>query len=251
MDTTKKFDGLAADYAASRPNYAKELINYLYGECGFSTSSVIADIGSGTGKFAVHLLERGSTVYCVEPNDDMRSAAERELQKYAGFRSVNGGAEDTTLAAGTVDFVTTAQAFHWFDTARFGKECQRILKKGGRAVLVWNVRDGDDLPNKELHSVFSRFCPDFNGFSGGMTKDDPRIKAFFGGGYERVAFDNPLYLDHERFISRCLSGSYSLKAGDRDYCEYMETLHSLFDRLSENGIVRISNSSVAYIGNVE
>lgn len=58
MDTTKKFDGRAKGYTASRPSYAMELIDCLYKEYGIDESSVIVDIGSGTGKFAKHLIEK-------------------------------------------------------------------------------------------------------------------------------------------------------------------------------------------------
>lgn len=97
MNTTNKFDGRATDYTAGRPNYSTDLINCLYGQYGISKESVIADIGSGTGKFAKHLLDRQSQVYCVEPNNDMRRAAEQELCGYINFHSIAGSAENTTI----------------------------------------------------------------------------------------------------------------------------------------------------------
>ena len=248
MDTTMKFDGRAKDYITGRPSYAEELIDCLYSNYGISESSVIADIGSGTGKFAKHLLERGSEVYCVEPNNAMRCIAESELCGYKSFQSVLGDAENTTLETGLVDFVTTAQAFHWFDVKKFRQECSRIIKNNGKVFLVWNVRDNTDLLNRELYQIYSKYCPDFKGFSGGIEKDDPRIKELFNGQYDYVASDNPLYFDKEKFIARSLSGSYSLKEGDKEYAEYMEALISLFEKHSDNGIVSIANQSVAYIG---
>ena len=66
MDTTKKFDGHASAYTVGRPSYAKELIDCLYKRYGLSETSVIADIGSGTGKFAAHLLENGADLHSVQ-----------------------------------------------------------------------------------------------------------------------------------------------------------------------------------------
>lgn len=239
------------DYTIGRPAYAKELIDYLYSHEGLSAKSVIADIGSGTGKFAGQLLARGSKVYCVEPNGDMRNTASNELGAMPNAVIVNGSAGDTTLSAGAVDFITTAQAFHWFDVAQFQTECKRVLKPGGRVALIWNMRDMTAAANKEAYEIYKEFCPRFKGFGGGIKRDDERIEQFFNGAYERVEFDNPLFYDEERWIKRSLSGSYSIKEGDVRYEEYLEALKRLFEKYSDNGIMQMSNYTVAYIGSVE
>ena len=123
----ERFTGKADVYKKFRPSYPKELIDYLYSQVGFSQDSVIADIGSGTGIFSRLLLECGSQVYCVEPNDDMRQTAEKDLAGFRNFISVNAAAENTGLQEKSVHFVTAAQAFHWFDRQAYKLECQRIL----------------------------------------------------------------------------------------------------------------------------
>ena len=248
MDTSKIFDGYAKDYTVGRPDYAPELIECMYGDHGFSKDSVIADVGSGTGKFARHLIERGSEVYCVEPSDDMRHTAENELSGYPNFHSVKGDAEHSNLEDSSVDFVTTAQAFHWFDVERFRAECKRILKSGGRVFLIWNMRGESDALNREMHEIYEKYCPDFRGFNGGIKKDDERIKHFFENGYEYISFDHPLYLDRDTFIARSLSGSYSLQSGDKDFDIYMSEIEDVFEKNSVDGMVTIANMSVAYFG---
>jgi SAM-dependent methyltransferase len=250
MDPTTRFDGYAGDYTVGRPDYAKELLDCLYIEYGMKNASAVADIGSGTGKFSRHLLDRGSVVYSVEPNDDMRHVAEAELKGYKNFHSVCGGAEDTTLGNGSVDFITTAQAFHWFDVQRFRQECRRILTADGKVALIWNVRDMSDPINNELHDIYTEYCPAFVGFSGGIVKDDQRIKDFFGDRYDYVSFDNPLFFDREKFIARSLSGSYSIREGDVRYGDYMKAIEDVFGKYSDGGIVKLGNCSTAYIGSV-
>ncbi|SKA61007.1 Methyltransferase domain-containing protein [Eubacterium uniforme] len=251
MDTTKKFDGYADDYTQGRPSYAMELIDCFYEKFGLSKTSVIADIGSGTGKFSRHLLDRGNEVYSVEPNDDMRRVACDELGGYEKFHSVNGGAENTTLTNDSVDFITTAQAFHWFDVEKFRDECSRIIKNDGRVALIWNVRDESDPINKDLRNVYEKYCPNFKGFAGGIVKDDQRIKDFFNNQYDYVSFSNSLFYDKDKFIARSLSGSYSIKEGDEGYEEYMKEIIEIFDKYSDGKIVKIDNDSVAYIGCVK
>lgn len=250
MNTTVKFNGIANEYTQSRPGYAPEFIECLFDKYGFSASSVIADIGSGTGKLAKQILDKGCNVFCVEPNNDMRLVAERELCGYPNFKSVAGSAEKTLLHDNSVDFITTAQAFHWFDTKNFKAECSRILKQYGKVFLVWNMRNNEAAVNQELYKIYSEFCPEFKGFSGGIKPHDNRIKYFFDNNYEYITFDNPLYFDRERFINRSLSGSYSLKKGDCNFNSYIDAINKVFDAFENNGIVKIENQTVSYIGAV-
>lgn len=248
MDTTLKFNGIANEYTQSRPSYSAEFIECLFNKYGFSASSVVSDIGSGTGKFAKQLLDKGCSVICVEPNTDMRLVAEKELCEYPNFKSVAGSAENTMLPDNSVDFITTAQAFHWFDTKSFKAECSRIIKPGGKVFLIWNTRNAEALINQELYKVYSEYCPDFKGFSGGTKPHDDRIKYFFDNNYEYITYNNPLYFDKEKFINRSLSGSYSLKKGDRNFDLYIEEIEKIFDEFETDGIVKIENQTVAYIG---
>ena len=251
MDTTKKFNGIANEYTQSRPSYAAEFIEYLFDKHGFSSSCVVADIGSGTGKFAKQILDKGCNVICVEPNTDVRLVAEKELCEYPNFKSVSGSAENTMLPDNFVDFITTAQAFHWFDTKSFKEESFRIIKPNGKAFLIWNTRDTEALINQKLHSVYSKYCPNFKGFSGGTKPHDDRIKYFFDNNYEYITFDNPLYFDREKFINRSLSGSYSLKKGGSNFDLYIEEIEKIFDEFETDGIVKIENETAAYVGTIK
>ena len=115
-------------------------------EVGLHPGSVIADIGSGTGISTQLLLSAGCEVYAVEPNREMREAAERILQGQAGFHSVDGTAEATTLPNQSVDLIVAAQAFHWFAPLPTRAEFDRILKPDGHVVLMWNARHLDSTP---------------------------------------------------------------------------------------------------------
>lgn len=250
MQNTEKFTNRAVAYTRGRPDYAESFIDYLYNELGFSTESHIADIGCGTGKFTKQLLDRGSFVYGVEPNDDMRIIAEKELSDYDNFEAVNGEASYTKLGNNSVNFVTAAQAFHWFDVEKFHCECKRILKHDGKVILVWNTRDINDAVNKELFELNKKFCSEFKGFSGGMKEDDERIDNFFRSQYKKLSFENPLCFDEDRFINRLLSGSYALKEGDEFYSEYILNAKKIFSKYQNDGIIKIGNLTVVYIGSI-
>ena len=97
----------------------------------------IADVGAGTGKFSRLLLATGAHTLAIEPVDEMRAQAAR----LPGVEALAGTAQALPLAAGSVDAIVCAQAFHWFASTAVLDEFARVLRPGGRLGLVWNVRD--------------------------------------------------------------------------------------------------------------
>jgi SAM-dependent methyltransferase len=247
-----KFDGMGHSYAQYRPSYPKEFIDFLYSEVGVNAESIIADIGSGTGILTRQLLDRRSKVFAVEPNNDMRAIAEAELTDYKGYVSINGTAEETTLGDHYVDYITVAQAFHWFDRLRFKTECRRVLKPAGRAILVWNSRDEASALIRENEKIIKEYCPDYSGFSGGMSFDEDNndFNAFFDGKYDVRIFQNDLSFDKQGFIGRNLSGSYAPKENENGYAAYIAALGELFDKYNNNGNLIMPNLTRSYVGKV-
>src|SRR5262245_14199641 len=96
-DSTQRFSSRVENYIKYRPGYPKGVLETLRSECGLSSESVIADVGSGTGILTEMFLQNGNVVYGIEPNQGMREAAERLLESYPRFNSVAAQAEATTL----------------------------------------------------------------------------------------------------------------------------------------------------------
>jgi SAM-dependent methyltransferase len=249
MNATQKFTGKAGGYAKYRPHYPEDFIDYLIASNSLHPGSVIADIGSGTGILTAQMLDRGYTVMAVEPNRDMREEAEKLLCANPAFRSVNGAAEATTLGAGSVDLVTVAQAFHWFDRERFKTECKRILKKGSRVALVWNTRvQGCELV-RENEEICRKFCPNFVSFGSGIESDQAVFEQFFkSGSFEFKAFHNDEHNDLDGFIGRSLSASYAPRQGDGNYAVFIGELAGLFEKYSANGIIVLPSETHSYMG---
>ena len=57
------------------------------------------------------------------------------------------------LDGASVDVVTVAQAFHWFDHDPALREIARVLRPGGALALVWNTRGEEDLWVGDLDEV--------------------------------------------------------------------------------------------------
>src|SRR5687767_6522413 len=102
-DPTRRFSDRVEHYVRSRPGYPSEVVDYLAANFGWSPAAVVADVGSGTGISAEMFLRRGNHVFGVEPNLEMRQAAERLLSGYPQFASIAGTSEATTLSAQSVD----------------------------------------------------------------------------------------------------------------------------------------------------
>lgn len=248
----KKFDGKGEIYAQFRPSYPQECIDTLFIQYGLA-NAVFADIGAGTGKLTQMLLEKGNTVYAVEPNADMRKLAEETLSDFRDFLSVNGTAENTMLPDRSIDCITAAQAFHWFDRTAFQKECRRILKPDGVVILLWNSRDENSALVQENDRINRLYCPDFKGFSGGMrgARKENEFVDFFTGAYETLQFNFPLYFNEQGFVGRNLSASYAPKPDDAQYSDYVKALQTLFSKYAENNKICIPNFTECYIGQVQ
>ena len=178
MDSTIKFDGLANLYEDGRPEYPTILIEKLYTDYGFKSTSIIAEIGAGTGKFFKLLLEQGSKFFCVEPNKDMRNELVNKLNKYNKLHAINGTAGNTTLDTSSVDFITSAQAFHWFNVHEF-KECKENLKIRRAGSIGLECYEMESPLNQECFQIYKQYCQNFVGFNGRIKRDDERIKEFF------------------------------------------------------------------------
>lgn len=84
-------------YTRYRPSYPEEVIQLLINKKILLKNSVVADLGAGTGIFTKLLLEQGSIVYAVEPNQAMRIAAESTLMRYPNIHEKNKKMRVTSL----------------------------------------------------------------------------------------------------------------------------------------------------------
>src|SRR5580765_7216511 len=117
IDPTTRFTTRVDNYVKYRPSYPAAIITLLETECGLTSESLVADIGSGTGLLTELFLKHGNKVFAVEPNAEMRAAGERLLARYPSFISVSATAESTTLEDNSIDLIVAGQAFHWFERA--------------------------------------------------------------------------------------------------------------------------------------
>jgi SAM-dependent methyltransferase len=248
VDPKGRFSNRVDDYVRYRPGYPRAVVDRLRAEVGLGPGAVVADLGAGTGIFTAILLDAGARVLAVEPNAPMRAAAEARFAGDARFTSVDAGAEATTLPDESVDLVVAAQAFHWFDPARARVEALRILRRGGGAALVWNLRkstpflDAYDAMLRDLGTDYGRV----------KMGDESAIATFFGPTPPALAhFDNAQILDEPALRGRLLSASYTPKPGEARHDAMMGRLHEIFVEHAQGGVVTFDYDTRLYHGRIK
>jgi SAM-dependent methyltransferase len=137
-ETAAKAWGESAEvYERARPGYPPEAIDFLH-ELGLGPDSDVLDLAAGTGKLTRALIAAGARVTAVEPLPAMRQMLQQRLPEAT---VMEGTAERIPVPDESMDLVTVAQAFHWFDAGAAAREIARTLRPGGGLAAIWNVRD--------------------------------------------------------------------------------------------------------------
>jgi SAM-dependent methyltransferase len=253
---TARFSDRVENYVRYRPGYPPEVLDLLRVECGLRPSHVVADIASGTGAFTRLLLENGNSVFAVEPNTAMREMGIRQLESLDSFQpndrlvSVAGTAEETTLRSASVDFVTAAQAAHWFDLPRARAEFVRILRPGGWCVLIWNERETTTAPFlRDYEQLLLTYGTDYKEVRHERTT--AMIHEFFAPALsEERVFSLRQRFDYEGLAGRLWSSSYAPLEGHPSYEPMMRELQRIFRAHAKGGSVDFEYKTRIFYGHL-
>ena len=249
MDSKEKFNDKVSEYRKYRPDYPSEFINYLIKDVGIHGDAILADIGAGTGILTQQLGNKVKKIWAVEPNRQMGRACQEYCSDLGNFTLVGGSAEETGLPNQSVDYITAAQAFHWFDKGKTKSEFQRILKSHGKVILVWNSREPESELISENEKILKNICPEYKGFSDGSTISPNAYDDFFKNGQcEYKVFGNDRFLTLESFIGGSLSASYAPRRTDDNYPLFVKALTDLFNRYSKQGKMLLPYQTRSYVG---
>jgi ubiquinone/menaquinone biosynthesis C-methylase UbiE len=248
---TVRFSDRVENYVRYRPGYPPEVLELLRAECGLQPAHIVADIASGTGIFTRLLLDNGNRVFAVEPNAEMREAGSRFLESYTKLTSVAGTAEETSLPSGSADFVTAAQAAHWFDRQRTHAEFARILKPSGWCVLLWNERRTANTPfSRDYEQLLLTYGTDYKEVR--HEKTTATIHEFFAPApYKEHIFEFRQHFDYEGVAGRLLSSSYAPLAGHPNHDPMMRELERIFRVDAQDGTVEFEYNTRVFYGRLK
>lgn len=250
MEPTKRFSTRAENYSKFRPSYPKEIISFLEFVNILYKDSIIADIGSGTGILSELFLKNGNIVFGIEPNVDMRSTAEINLNNYQNFHSIDGSAESMNMEDKSVNIITVGQAFHWFNQKQARKEFKRILKPEGYVLIIWNNRKRSGSKFLEQYEdLLLTYGTDYKKIS----NIDIDFEQFYGIGKNsesclRKVFENYQLLNYPGLKGRLLSTSYAPLDGHPNYNNMIIELKKIFQENNRNGLVMFEYETEVYYG---
>lgn len=252
IDSKERFSNRVNNYLKYRPHYPEKIIEILQEKINLKKDWVIADIGSGTGFSSEIFLKNGNLVYGVEPNTEMRQAAEILLKQYEDFKSINGSAEKTNLENKSIDLIIAGQAFHWFNIHDTKIEFQRILKDRRYIVLFWNERK----VNKnnfliDYESILKKYGKDYEKIKHRDINEEVFIKFYGSNNYIQEILENYQYFDWPGLKGRLLSSSYIPLEGETGFTDMINELKLIYDKYKINDIIKFEYDTKIYVGQFE
>lgn len=150
------FSCQADKYAKYRPNYPKELFEFL--STAIKNNSCAWDCATGSGQAALGLAPYFKEIIATDASQkQILSATQLDNIRY----SVES-AYRTSISSNSVNLLTVAQAIHWFDLDKFYIEANRVLTKNG-VIAVWcynlmHISDDVDVLIKKLYFNILKDC---------------------------------------------------------------------------------------------
>lgn len=250
MKNTERFSGRVENYVRYRPHYPKEIITFLKKSISFTDQWIVADIGSGSGISSELFLKNGNVVMAIEPNQEMRAAAEAQFKKKKKFISLKGTAENTTLPENSVDLIVAGQAFHWFNQRKSKKEFQRISTPNGYLLLMWNERDMNSPVQKAYHQMLLELAPKYEEVCQ-QNINEKAIKSFFSPNpFTFHSIPQSQFFDLEGFKGRLFSTSYAPIGIEKEEKILIKRLKKIFDQFNVNGLLEFPYHCKIYCGKI-
>jgi SAM-dependent methyltransferase len=187
----------AEAYEEGRPEYPPAALDPLE----LAPGMAVLDLAAGTGKLTRALAASGAAVTAVEPVAEMRAVLP------ASVTALDGTAEAIPVEPESVDLVTVAQAFHWFDGPAALAEIHRVLRPGGRLALVWNRRVEEDPVNRAIEAIIEPYRRGTPTHRGDAWRSAFEGTALFGPLEEHV-YPNEQVLDADGLAARICSISF-------------------------------------------
>ena len=155
----------AENYAIYRPTYPASVYTAITEYCKKSadfTFNSALDVACGTGQSTVPLTQHFVNVRGIDVSTNQIEQAKKQMKdKHLMIEYTVNCAEDLGhIAPGTVDLITCAMGFHWFNQSKAFKEAHRVLKPSGVFAVYGygNAKLSLESANQIVEKVILLFC---------------------------------------------------------------------------------------------
>ena len=220
------FATIADTYERGRPDYPPEVADALMAELGIGPGARVLDLAAGTGKLTRRLVAAGLDVVAVEPQPQLRA---RLADDVGAERVRDGVAEEIPLPDASVEAVTVADGFHWFDHAPALAEISRVLVPGGGLAVLNAVPDWSGASwAHDLGTLIQRTRPEHPFFDGPPWQDAVRAAGGWTAPREvRVTTSQPA--SPRRIVDYVASMSFVAALPDDERAEWLEQVVTLVE----------------------
>lgn len=234
------FGNLAEAYHKYRRDYPEKTYSLIYNFEPKKSADVL-DVGCGTGIVTNHLSEYYDTVIGVDMADKIIDTA--KLYKKGNTAYLVAPAESLPFKDSSVDLITVASSYHWFDYDRVGREFIRVLRPGGKMVVFRPNGTKDTkmyLPNFAVSNLlkYIKNIPSANS----EPIDDPI--------FERVGFEvsdycifefNSIYSEEELLGYIMSHSTYNLLS-EKERQDYIQDNRESFKEIAIDGKYNLSST---------
>ncbi len=240
------FSSKAEKYARFRWDYTPEALRTIGEGANINPTTLLADVGAGTGILTRHFVDAAGWVWAVEPDPAMRAQAACCLRPAPNLALVAGCAEALPFAAGSLDVLVSAQAANWFVPALARAEFRRVLRPGGWLAMLKNR--GTDL---RLAEATRGIYPPETDTETSMPGLGTPLEYYYEGGSLRTAqFPFTIRQTWAQFLGALDSASFAPDEGNPHYAAYARRARQAFERLSDDGVLTSTGQTELWLGQV-
>ncbi|HTP19811.1 MAG TPA: methyltransferase domain-containing protein [Solirubrobacteraceae bacterium] len=240
-EAARGFQHGAEAYERGRPGYPPEAVKWLWRELRLGPGRTVLDVAAGTGKLTRELVPSGAAVVAVEPVAGMMAVLE---QVVPGATALSGTAEALPLSDQSVDAITVAQAFHWFDGPAAVVEFHRVLRPGGRFGLIWNRRNVDEPIHRAVREIIEPYHRDSPSHYRGEWRRPVEDGGLFAAA-SHIEVPSEQVLGADSFVDRFNSISYIAALPEAERASVTERLRAVASQAGEP--IRLGYTTEAYV----